>query len=349
MTNRYNVTGPARKTLVAAVSEITNTPVEYLGAPGFQYRVGEYVIDKTGTLTGPDSLNLGVALLERGFEEERSETFHLITPRGTLLCQKRYDTDEEAHVDGYGMYFHHEGRDVYVKAAPDGATEHSKHFAVVGAPFEPATQADATPDTAPDANDAADTPPADTPADDQLVISVPLDGFDPPKLDNLFKLVDSKATLIKKALGVDDLPIPMTLGNSLEFPWFNGDLDSDSINAYTQFVTALCETAKRKTRVVAKDSGEYENERFAMRLFTVALGLIGPEYRLIRKLLTKPMDGNGAWRYGPPEKKASVAPDAATDGTAEHPEGFFEAQSRQVTDTITAAIEANLAESAGAE
>ena len=45
-----------------------------------------------GTVTGPDSLNLMVGLEERGFSPEPDRTFHLITPRGTLLVQERYDT-----------------------------------------------------------------------------------------------------------------------------------------------------------------------------------------------------------------------------------------------------------------
>ena len=47
----YNVTGPERKTLVAAISHELNAPTNYLGAPTFAYEVGGYHIDKTGTLT----------------------------------------------------------------------------------------------------------------------------------------------------------------------------------------------------------------------------------------------------------------------------------------------------------
>ena len=80
-----------------------------------------------------------------------------------------------------------------------------------------------------------------------------------------------------------------------------------------------------------------------MRLFTVALGLIGPEFKLIRRLLCQPMNGYGAWRHGPPEKKGT-----APEADVAPPVDFFEAQAQQVTDTITAAIEANLAETTNA-
>jgi len=71
-----------------------------------------------------------------------------------------------------------------------------------------------------------------------LEISVPLDGFTPEKLDILRRLIDSKAPLIMKALGVEDLPIQVGK-NKIGFPWFRGDLDADSINAYAQFCCAL--------------------------------------------------------------------------------------------------------------
>ena len=72
---------------------------------------------------------------QKGFTYETPATHHLITPRGTFLIRDHFATAEEAEAMGYGVYFHHEGRDVYIK--PNGESEHGKHFAVVGTPFEP--------------------------------------------------------------------------------------------------------------------------------------------------------------------------------------------------------------------
>jgi len=191
MTPKFNP--ETRKALAKAIAEILGTKAKYLGMPSAAYEIGEYHLAKDGTLTGPDSLNLMVGLAERGFEPEPNRTFYLITPRGTLLCQERFDTAAEAEAAGYGIYFTHEGRDVYVKAAPDGKTEHSKHFAVVGAPFEQA------PEEAPEF-------PTE-PELDRVVIEYPLTGFTPEKLDNLCKMVTAKEELIKLAIGADSLPI----------------------------------------------------------------------------------------------------------------------------------------------
>jgi hypothetical protein len=73
---KYNVTGSDRKRLVAAISEITEVPSKYLGAPTFAYEVDYFTIDKAGTLSFDDRADsdevemLVERLLEMGFEPE---------------------------------------------------------------------------------------------------------------------------------------------------------------------------------------------------------------------------------------------------------------------------------------
>lgn len=63
----YNVTGIPRKSLVLAIEEILNAPLNYKGAPTFAYEVCGYIVDKNGTLTGADNLDLEAALHQKGF------------------------------------------------------------------------------------------------------------------------------------------------------------------------------------------------------------------------------------------------------------------------------------------
>ncbi|MDR0530764.1 MAG: hypothetical protein LBG83_01690 [Oscillospiraceae bacterium] len=290
-TYKFNRTGTARKALVGAISACLNQPTKYLGMPSAGYEVGDYRIDKEGTVEGPENLNLIVYLAEQGFEPEASETFHLITPRGTLLCQKRYDTAEEAEAEGYSCYFNHEGRDVYIKQNPDGATEHSKLFAVVGIPFEkPAPESHSY---------QAELSDPDYP--DRLVLQVPSEGFTPEKLDNLCKLVAAKEPLLKAALGVDTLPIQHT-AETIDFPWFRADSPENAI-PYAQLVTAICRTAMEKQRVTAKPNENHPNMKFAMRTWLITLGLVGPEFKAIRKILTSTLPGNGAYSKIPHMKR----------------------------------------------
>ena len=62
---RYGVTGPDRKTMVAVISTITGIDAEFIGVPSLAYKIGEYLVDKEGTVTGPANPDLIAALAER--------------------------------------------------------------------------------------------------------------------------------------------------------------------------------------------------------------------------------------------------------------------------------------------
>ena len=142
-----------------------------------------------------------------------------------------------------------------------------------------------------------------------LAIKMPLDGFTPESLDNLCKMVSAKEVLIKKSLGVAEIPIKVRDGKVI-FDWFN-EASGEVLTAYTQFVTLLCETAKEKKRVTAKVQESFENEKFAMRVWLIGLGMIGAEFSFIRKIMALNLGGDGAWRYGKPEHLQRRATQAA--------------------------------------
>ncbi len=68
MEQRYGVTGADRKTLVAVISTITGIDARYLGMPSQGYQIGDYLVDREGTLTGPESPALIAELAAKGFE-----------------------------------------------------------------------------------------------------------------------------------------------------------------------------------------------------------------------------------------------------------------------------------------
>ena len=144
-----------------------------------------------------------------------------------------------------------------------------------------------------------------TPRTDRLTIEVPLKGFTSEKLDNLAKLVNAKATLLKAALGADNLPIKQT-ADTLLFPWFSGTIDEQHTNAYSTLISLLCKTAIEKKRVTAKEKDIEGSPKYAMRCFLLSLGFIGDEYKAARKILLSRLEGNSSWKNG---KKAEV-----TDG-----------------------------------
>ena len=139
----------------------------------------------------------------------------------------------------------------------------------------------------------SDEPIEDTPAN-RLSIEVPLEGFSDTALSNLEKLVASKASLIKKAIGAEELPIVQTDGR-LCFPWFDADSIPGYITAYTQFIHALCEMAKTQKRVTAKEQPA-ESEKYAFRCFLLRLGFIGKEFAQARRILLYRLSGSGSFK-----------------------------------------------------
>ena len=65
---RIGATGPDRKTLVAVISTITGIDSRYLGMPSQEYQIGDYLVDREGTLTGPANTDLIAALAAKGYE-----------------------------------------------------------------------------------------------------------------------------------------------------------------------------------------------------------------------------------------------------------------------------------------
>ena len=153
---------------------------------------------------------------------------------------------------------------------------------------EPQSQEDTTAATEPDDADSA------TEDADALTISLPMDGFNPDSLDRLIKLVDSKATLIKKALGATRLTIRRD-GDRVSFPWWDRMPEPEETQAYMSFLTALCTMAKEVKRVLAKET-EVESEKYAFRCFLLRLGFIGSDSKAARKILLRNLSGHSAFR-----------------------------------------------------
>ncbi len=127
-----------------------------------------------------------------------------------------------------------------------------------------------------------------------LVIELLLQGFTDTALLNLERLVESKNLLIKKALGVNNLPIIKT-EDRVSFPWFSSETTADEVKAYTQFICALCEMAKSQKRITATPR-PVDNEKYAFRCFILRLGFVGTEYKTERKILLSKLTGSSAFK-----------------------------------------------------
>ena len=315
MSINFRVTGKERKALVEALSEITFSEAAYAGAPTFAYRVGDYTVDKNGVIFYPPTLaQEAVALVveklkERGF-----------TPEGEAQADLP-EEDVPAEIPA-------ETPDVAPEAAPLAQPEAEAMEATEGAE-RPDTVAEA--EVAPAATgEAADTPAesAETadPSDDAMkegtaadqedatkfAVSIPRKTLTNDALERLKLIVSNKEVLFKRAVVADALPIEVT-EEEIAFPWFTLTGVDGEAAAYAQFITALCQMASEQTRILDKPY-DGDNDRFAMRIFMVRLGMKGAEFALARKLMMKHLTGNSGWRYGaPPKGKAETAEKEETD------------------------------------
>ena len=139
-------------------------------------------------------------------------------------------------------------------------------------------------------------------ATEGLTVAVPRNSLSDAAIENLQRIVDSKAALIKKALGTDSLTIEVT-DEKVSFPWFT-QMDGDSARAYMQLISALCEMARNAKRVTATEK-EVDNEKYAFRCFLLRLGFIGAEYKTERKILLKNLTGSSAFKNGGADHEVS--------------------------------------------
>lgn len=308
---RYNVTGSERKLLVGAVSSALNVPARYLGAPTFAYEVGSYQIDKVGTLTGPDNLDLEDMLHQAGFDADGDS--------------REYDEPDtyESGLGGMGA----------LEENPD--SDRPGQYANPDAPITEAKQRqlDAVPafeDMVLDEREemglgrtwredyhgengmmASDVP--EQYEDIGLVIEMPRSSITDTGLENFNRLVDSKATLIKKALGAVCLEYELD-DELLRFHWFDCIPEPEVVSAATHIIKKLLDAANGQKRVTAREKAT-DNEKYALRCFLLRLGFIGNEYKETRRTLLRNLTGNIAFRSGDNKDSRAEILEEGTDVT----------------------------------
>jgi len=261
---RYNVSGERRKAMVKVVSEaLYGWTIEYLGVPSCSYRVGDFEITRDGTLIFDDSVDYEYVervldfLAKKGFESETAQE----------------DIAEMTEPDGE-----------YEKEEIPPETHEESLLTVT-------TEASTAP-----AEETSSETTNNLPESIQLSVSLPRESFTNAALDNLDGLLESKGNLIKKAFGINEASYIAT-DEKITFPWFSGEISAETSRAFQDFVSKLCDMAKKQKRVTAKAKA-YENEKYAFRCFLLRLGLIGDEYKTSRKILLKNLNGNSSWRDG---------------------------------------------------
>ena len=154
------------------------------------------------------------------------------------------------------------------------------------------------------AEDETEMPTAEADSDeDSLTVSLPRRFFTEMALKNLDALLASKGKLIQKAFNIEKAAYTLT-DETIKFAWFRGKIAEDTVRAYTDFISKLCEMAQKQKRAVAKEKPT-ENEKYAFRCFLLRLGMIGAAYKMSRKILLQNLTGSSAFKCGHRREAAS--------------------------------------------
>ena len=273
----YNVIGKERKRLVQTISKQTGADAKYLGAPTFAYAVDYFTVDRNGMVTFDDRADseeieeLIEALAEAGFEVQAS---NLGSGESADSAAQEGDKAEQAESSENNAKKANAPQDALMgfpqsllcgERRSSGASEPCRKRQGEG--YEA--------------------------CDDVLTVRIPLEKV---AAGRLLKLLDVKGSLIKNALGIDDLPICIE-ETSIAFPWFKELPTADEVNAYTHFISALCEMSKNQKRITATEK-VVDNEKYAFRCFLLRLGFIGAEYKTERKILLRNLSGSSAFKSG---------------------------------------------------
>lgn len=261
MERRFNVTGERRKEMVKAISGIVGMKAVYMRMPTCAYAISNFTVSKEGTLVWDERTDSGT--VEKVLAG---------------LAQAGFTAEPEETAEA--------------QAEPQDSAEEAAE-----AQMEPEAPTEEPQETAAGALETAEGEAAEEPQEGiGLTVSLPRESFTDAALENLHRLVDAKAALIKKALAVESLPVEAD-EERVSFPWFADGQDGDAAKAYTHFITALCDMARKQKRVTAKERPA-DNEKYAFRCFLLRLGFIGEEYKNERKVLLKNLSGNGSFKSG---------------------------------------------------
>nr|DAO81505.1 MAG TPA: Putative amidoligase enzyme [Caudoviricetes sp.] len=126
-----------------------------------------------------------------------------------------------------------------------------------------------------------------------LTVEMPLNFVDDRTLNRIKRIIENKGELFKAAFKTESLEINLT-EKTVEFPWFTIEQDSDA-DAYCKFISMLCEFAKNQSRINNKPETT-DNPKYTMRCYLLRLGMIGAEYKAVRKVLLRNLSGSSAFR-----------------------------------------------------
>lgn len=291
----YNVTGAERKRLVNAIVDTIGAKANYKGMPSAAYEIDYFTVTKDGTLEFSDCSDTEevemviLALEAAGFD-------------GVGETDEEPEEAQETPTEG--------------DTEPEGEAE---------------LQADEAPENGKVANETAEVEDNESRDAVELTVTLPMTRHTGMTIRNLINLIYTRAGLLNKALGtafrmdeglvkaLQDDACVLTLDrlfetveayenrygkaangiiiepDKLTFSTLPETDDPAVLRTFTTLCAMMNKQVLSQQRIQAKEITE-QNEKYAMRIWLLRLGMNGPEYKEERRILMRNLSGHCAFR-----------------------------------------------------
>ena len=345
---KYALNIENRKVLVSRLMALTGLHSQYTFMPRCAYIVGRYTVEKEGTLVIEENADPEIiqTLLDEGIirDEDAPQTEAV---REEVSEQEEETTDqvEETEVEGQpDEELEATAEESSVAEEPSEDTESTEETAE----DDSADEDDSTEEEEPISEEQPSTEEQPATEDvDELTISLPMAGHTAQSIRNFLNLMYSRSPLLNKAMGTN-FSVSNSLLDALEQAstrtvdemldeleeyrlgagntgmtgicvtaekismTFAGPLTQDKVSAYTELCSAMNRMAVTQKRIQAKTVND-ANEKYALRIWLIRLGLNGDEHKALRKLLMQNLSGHAAFRTAEDAEKFRVKEKAKRD------------------------------------
>ena len=317
---KFELNVAERKTLANRMEELTGVHPVYTRAPLYAYEIGNYTIDRDGSLlveAEKADANLLTTLLNEGLirggenientddqPENMGSTVNLVGEPVTEDAESEEEQPTDAETEVLDNQESEEA-DIAEEDEPDADEQEGEEQQEI--------------------EEQMDEVPLD------LELAFPTSQHNGVSLRNLVNLIYSRGRLISKATGghfhveedliesLRDDSCTYTVANFIEalksyeaqcgtameglvitdekvsFTGFPTAPDYDHLTAFGHLAILMNQQAISQKRIQAKDVND-ENEKYAFRTWLLRLGMNGPDFKETRKILMKNLTGHAAFR-----------------------------------------------------
>lgn len=339
---KYALNIENRKVLVSRLMALTGLHSQYTFMPRCAYIVGSYTVEKEGTLVIEENAEPEIiqTLLDEGIIRDED------APQTEAACEEVPEQEEE--ITGSEEQTEEVAQpDEEPEATAEESSVAEEPHEDADSSAEPIEESSADED---DSAEEEEPIPEEQPAAeevDELTISLPMAGHTAQSIRNFLNLMYSRGPLLNKAMGTS-FSVSDSLLDALEQATtrtvdemldeleeyrlgagntgmtgicitaekisltFAGPLTQDRVSAYTELCSAMNRMAVTQKRIQAKSVND-ANEKYALRIWLIRLGLNGDEHKPLRKLLMQNLSGHAAFRTAEDAEKFRVKEKAKRD------------------------------------